>query len=199
MKEFFKKKKAMIITLALLVGIVATASTVALMTASTGSVTNIFKAADVNTHIDEEVDDQPVKPDTSILKIPVVVNDGPSNAFIRARVTISPSTSGVKLLAGSWSALTGEDKVFTQTSEVYNGTAFATNGNWIYCEEDGFYYYNLPVKKGDATTSIFDAVVLKENADVTIYQESVLATDVYKLGETVEVSEIQALFEEVNK
>lgn len=199
MKEFFKKKKAMIITLALLVGIVATASTVALMTASTGSVTNIFKAADVNTHIDEEVDDQPVKPDTSILKIPVVVNDGPSNAFIRARVTISPSTSGAKLLAGSWSALTGADKKFTQTGEVYNGTAFATNGNWIYCEADGFYYYNLPVEESDATTSIFDAVVLKENADVTIYQESVLATDVYKLGETVEVSEIQALFEEVNK
>lgn len=212
MKKFFKNKKVFIITLVLAIGIAATAATVAVMTATTGSVHNFFSPADVNTHIEEDVDDQPVKPDTSIVKVPVVVNDGPSNAFIRARITISPSTSGVKLLAGEWSALTGADKVFTQSSEVFNGTAFLDNGNWIYCKEDGFYYYNLPVEarkevaEDEAydenkykTASLFDAVVLSESADVTVYQESVLATDSYELGKTVDVEIIRGLFEKVNE
>lgn len=199
MKKFLKKKKVFIITLALALGIVATAATVAIMTATTGSVQNFFNPADVNTHIEEQVDDQTVKANTSILKAPVVVNDGPSNAFIRARITISPSTSGVKLLAGEWSALTGVDKVFTQKSEVFNGTVFADNGNWIYCQEDGFYYYNLPVQAEDTTASIFDAVVLTESADVTVYQESVLATDKFELGTEVDVETIQDLFEKVNE
>lgn len=199
MKKFLKKKKVFIITLALALGIVATAATVAIMTATTGSVQNFFNPADVNTHIEEQVDDQTVKANTSILKAPVVVNDGPSNAFIRARITISPSTSGVKLLAGEWSALTGADKVFTQKSEVFNGTVFADNGNWIYCQEDGFYYYNLPVQAEDTTASIFDAVVLTESADVTVYQESVLATDKFELDTKVDVKTIRALFEKVNE
>lgn len=199
MKKFLKKKKVFIITLALALGIVATAATVAIMTATTGSVQNFFNPADVNTHIEEQVDDQTVKANTSILKAPVVVNDGPSNAFIRARITISPSTSGVKLLAGEWSALTGADKVFTQKSEVFNGTVFADNGNWIYCQEDGFYYYNLTVQAGDTTASIFDAVVLTESADVTVYQESVLATDKFELDTKVDVKTIRALFEKVNE
>lgn len=199
MKKFLKKKKVFIITLALALGIVATAATVAIMTATTGSVQNFFNPADVNTHIEEQVDDQTVKANTSILKAPVVVNDGPSNAFIRARITISPSTSGVKLLAGEWSALTGADKVFTQKSEVFNGTVFADNGNWIYCQEDGFYYYNIPVQAEDTTASIFDAVVLTESADVTVYQESVLATDKFELDTKVDVKTIRALFEKVNE
>lgn len=199
MKKFLKKKKVFIITLALALGIVATAATVAIMTATTGSVQNFFNPADVNTHIEEQVDDQTVKANTSILKAPVVVNDGPSNAFIRARITISPSTSGVKLLAGKWSAYTGADKIFTQKSEVFNGTDFADNGNWIYCEEDGFYYYNLPVEVDDHTASIFDAVVLKESADVTVYQEAVLATENFELGVTVDISTIQSLFDKVNE
>lgn len=198
-KKFFKNKKVFVITFALALGIAATAVTTATMTDVSGRVINFFDPADVNTHIDEEVDDQVIRPNTSILKAPVVVNDGPSNAFIRARITISPSTSGVKLLAGKWSAYTGADKVFTQKSEVFNGTDFADNGNWIYCEEDGFYYYNLPIEVDDYTTSIFDAVVLKESADVTVYQEAVLATENFKLGETVDISTIQSLFDKVNE
>lgn len=199
MKKFFTKKKISIIILALVLGIAATTATMALMTDVTKEVVNHFNPAKVETHIDEKIDDQPVKPDTAILKSPVIVNDGPSNAFIRARITISPSTSGVMLLAGSWSKTTGADKVFTKSGEVFNGTAFVNNGNWIYCKADGFYYYTLPVESGKSTAAVFDAVVLKENADVTIYQEAVLATDVYSAQETVSVGEIQKLFENVNK
>ena len=49
------------------------------------------------------------------------------------------------------------------------------------------------------TASLFDAVVLSESADVTVYQESVLATDSYELGKTVDVEIIRGLFEKVNE
>ena len=89
------------------------------------------------------------------------------------------------------------------------------DGEWaavIRCEKDGFYYYNLPVEarkevaEDEAydenkykTASLFDAVVLSESADVTVYQESVLATDSYELGKTVDVEIIRGLFEKVNE
>ncbi len=199
MKLFIKNKKVFVITLILLIGIAATSATMAMLTAKTGTVTNIFTPGEINTHIDEEIDDQPVKIDTAVLKSPVIVNDGPSNAFIRARITITPSTAGVKLLAGDWSALEGADKTFSQKTVVYDGTAFADNGDWIYCAEDGFYYYTFPVEEGANTTSLFDAVILTESADVTIYQEAVLANETYALDEHVDVEEIKELFDSVTQ
>ena len=186
-----------VITLALVIGIAATSATMAILHAQTGTISNLFSAGDVNTHIDEDNDDQPVKPDTNILKSPVIVNDGPSNAFIRARITVSPSTAGVELFAGSWSALEGANKTFTQASVVYDGTTFSNNGKWIYYAKDGYYYYTLPVEVGASTTSLFDAVVLKESADVTIYQEAVLADSSYALDEEVDVMELKELFDSV--
>ena len=197
MRQFMKNKKMFVITLALVIGIAATSATMAILHAQTGTISNLFSAGDVNTHIDEDNDDQPVKPDTNILKSPVIVNDGPSNAFIRARITVSPSTAGVELFAGSWSALEGPNKTFTQASVVYDGTTFSNNGKWIYYANDGYYYYTLPVEVGASTTSLFDAVVLKESADVTIYQEAVLADSSYALDEEVDVMELKELFDSV--
>lgn len=189
----------MIIALALVIGVIATAVTVAVVVASTDTLYNKFHAAAVETHIEEELDDQPVKANSHVLKIPQVVNDGKSNAFIRARITITPSDAGVQLMEGEWSAMEGADKVFSQQGVVYNGTTFMDNGNWIYCQEDGFYYYNLPVAVQAATEPLFAAVVLQENADITIYQEAVLAQTIYALDETVEVATIRELFDSVTR
>lgn len=206
MKKFFENKKAFVITLALLIGIVGVGSTMALLSATSNSVINTFASGAVNTHIEEEVDDQPVQANTEILKQPVIVNDGPSNAFIRARITISPSTAGVTLLTGTWDKLDGSDKKFTKKSEVYDGTEFKTNGDWIY--SDGYFYYAKPVSANptdnqNVTSSLFDAVVLAESADVTIYQESVFSGQ-YEPGERVSekddecVKIIKAFFDDVN-
>lgn len=199
MNRIFKNTKSMIVALALVLGAIATAVTVAVVVASSGTIYNNFSAAKVETHIEEELDDQPVKADSYVLKTPKIVNDGESNAFIRARITITPSDAGVQLMAGEWSATEGADKVFTQKHEVYNRTNFCDNGNWIYCQEDGFYYYNLPVASKAATASLFDAVVLQENADITIYQEAVLAKSIYPIDKTVDRSTIQELFESVTR
>lgn len=199
MNKLLKSTKSMIIALALVIGVIATAVTMAVVVASTDTLYNKFHVAEVETHIEEKLDDQPVKANSHVLKIPQVINDGKSNAFIRARVTITPSDAGVWLMEGEWSALEGADKVFSQQGIVYNGTTFMDNGNWIYCQEDGFYYYNLPVAAQAATESLFDAVVLQENADITIYQEAVLAQNIYALDETVEVATIRELFDSVTR
>lgn len=207
MKKFFENKKAFVITLALLIGIVGVGSTMALLSATSNSVINTFASGAVNTHIEEEVDDQPVEPEKAILKQPVIVNDGPSNAFIRARITISPSDAEVTLLAGTWDKLDGSDKKFTEESKVFNGTEFRTNGDWIY--SDGYFYYAKPVSADTAddknvTASLFDAVVLNENADITIYQESVFSGQ-YETGKRVSekddecVKIIKAFFDDVNE
>lgn len=197
MKNIIKNKKVFVIALVLLCGIAVTSTTLAMLTDRTGVVTNLFSAGDVNTHIEEKIDDQPIAADTAILKRPVVVNEGPSNAFIRARLTITPSSAGVKLLAGEWSAFEGADKEFLQTAVVYDENGFSNNGNWLYCEEDGFYYYTLPIAEGEQTASLFDAVMLNESADVTVYQEAVLAHDTYSLTENVEIDKLKDLFDSV--
>ena len=154
--------------------------------------------------IEEKVDDQPVKTDTAMLKQPVVVNEGPSNAFVRARITITPSDAGVTLLAGTWSKETEADKAFTQSSVVFDGTDFTSNGDWVYY--NGYFYYTKPLKAPNSetdtvnvqTTTLFDAVKLEKSADVTIYQESVFSED-YEPGVSVDVEKIEALFLEIEK
>mgnify|MGYP006866801649 CR=1 FL=1 len=47
MKEIWKKKKIFVITIALIVGIIGTAATFAIITATAGTVTNTFQAAKV--------------------------------------------------------------------------------------------------------------------------------------------------------
>ena len=54
MKEIWKKKKIFVITIALMVGIIGTAATFAIITATAGTVTNTFQAAKVATEIEEE-------------------------------------------------------------------------------------------------------------------------------------------------
>ena len=54
MKEIWKKKKIFVITIALIVGIIGTAATFAIITATAGTVTNSFQAAKVTTEIEEE-------------------------------------------------------------------------------------------------------------------------------------------------
>jgi hypothetical protein len=201
-KEFMKNRKVFVLVFLLAVGIIGVfggKSTWAYLTANSFSLTNFFKPADVNSHIEEVVDDQPVKPGTKMLKKPVIINDGPSNSFIRARITVSPSTADVKLLSGSWSATTGANKVFTQYGIVYDGQNYTTNQSWVYNPADGFFYYVYPVAVGAKTASLFDAIVVDQNVDISIYQESVLATSQFPLGKSVDLSKIEALFDKVSQ
>lgn len=193
-----KKNIRIIVSLALVLGILSVGSTMAILTNSSNTVTNTFEAASIKTQIVEELDTKPVTADTQMLKEVKIKNIDKSNCFIRARITITPSTAGVKLYAGQWSDYKAENKSFDQKGIVYDGSSFATNGLWIYNEEDGFFYFTKPVVKDATTDSLFDAIALSDNADVTIYEEAVFAQPgTFKADTAYSVKEIKAVFAEL--
>ena len=198
MKYLWKTKKVFLITVLLIVGILGTATTFALLTSATGTVVNRFSVGDVNTHIDEEFDGK-VEAGATIKKTPAIVNDGPSPAFIRARITISPSTD-LELLYGDWT-----DGRFTSSGNKLEQSANVNMHNWSYNEVDGFYYYHVvtaPDTDYEVTETLFDAVEIgtsvKQNFDITIYQEAVFAEG-YEAGAVVDTDVMVAAFAAVNK
>ena len=199
MKYLWKTKKVFLITVLLIVGILGTATNFALLTSATEPVVNRFSVGDVNTHIKEEFDGK-VEAGATIKKTPAIVNDGPSPAFIRARITISPATD-LELLYGDWT-----DGNFTSADKKLEKSSDINMHNWSYNEADGFYYYHVvtaPKTKYAVTTTLFDAVKIgnsvKQSFDSTIYQEAVYAEG-YEAGDVVaETGVIAALFEAVNK
>ena len=199
MKYLWKTKKVFLITVLLIVGILGTATTFALLTSATGPVINRFSVGDVNTHIEEEFDGK-VEAGATVKKTPVIVNDGPSPAFIRARITISPATD-LELLYGDWT-----DGNFTSADKKLEKSSDINMHNWSYNKADGFYYYHVvtaPDTDYEVTETLFDAVKIgisvKQNFDITIYQEAVFAEG-YEAGDVVvETDVIAAMFEAVNK
>ena len=174
--RFFKLHKKAVITLVscLLIG-AGVVGTYATLTAVTGSVVNKFTGEEINTSITEEFPPQDVTPGTTLKKDVKITNDGPSDAFIRARVTISPDKA-VEFLG--------------------------TDDKWSYSQKDGWFYYKEVVAVGDSTTSIMTNIklpsTLSENFDVTVYQEAV-GTGKYKPGDDVPITDIQDAFNNVTK
>ena len=109
MKEIWKKKKIFVITIALMVGIIGTATTFAIITATAGTVTNTFQAAKVATEIEEEFEGG-IRAGSTVKKNPSVKNTGISDAFVRVRITISPEQTEVTLLNGTWSGTAFSEK-----------------------------------------------------------------------------------------
>lgn len=199
MREILKKKKTLICAIALVIGIFGTTATFAVIKATTNAVTNTFEAGDVKTRIDEEVDPTVTK-DSTVKKTPKITNEGKSDAFVRARITISPEKTKVKLLVGTW-----KDKNFTSKGEALKGNKndlFDADGNgygW-YLADDGWYYYNTPIANGKSTETLFDAVEVGDvdkNFDITIYQEAVYSGG-YNAGDKVNLDIIKAAFDAVN-
>ena len=90
MKEIWKKKKIFVITIALMVGIIGTAATFAIITATAGTVTNTFQAARVATEIEEEFEGG-IRAGSTVKKNPSVKNTGISDAFVLCPVFVCPS------------------------------------------------------------------------------------------------------------
>lgn len=199
MREILKKKKTLICAIALVIGIFGTTATFAVIKATTNTVTNTFEAGEVKTRIDEEVDPTVTKYST-VKKTPKITNEGKSDAFVRARITISPEKTNVTLLAGTWN---GEN--FTETSKALKGKEndlfdADDDGFGWYLAADGWYYYNTPIAKGKSTDTLFDAVKVGDvdkNFDITIYQEAVYSGG-YNAGQTVDLDTIKAAFDAVN-
>lgn len=174
--------KKLVLVAFLVVAIAATGITYAYLKTNTDTLKNEYTIGEITTRIDED----PSINGSTIKKDPKVVNEGPNDAIVRMRVTISP-------------------KEIKEYLEKENAIDYDTK-NWKYNEEDGFWYYQkvLPYDTENVdlnvTTPLFTKVtkLTDENGkiiekfkqvkdfQITLYQESVQATVWNKKGEKLE-------------
>ena len=159
MKRIFNgsggRKTALILSLCLIFAL-AVGTTFALLKANTEPVTNTFTAAKSGTDIVEELDGSQK---TSI----IVKNTGTPVSYVRVKLVMN------------W--VDGDGNV---SAEPVNITPSIT-GNWF--EQDGIYYYKMPVAANDGETTNLLATPITEPADkpagchleVTVLAESIQA------------------------
>lgn len=179
MKILKKINKKLVLLAFLVIAIAATGITYAYLKTNTENLNNKFTVGEITTNIEED----PKVNGTVIEKNPKVVNEGPNDAIVRMRVTISPK----------------EIKDYLEKNSAIN----YDKDNWKYNESDGFWYYQkvLPYDSEDSNKSITTPLFTKvtgltdENGNIinefkeikefqiTLYQESVQATVWNKNGD----------------
>lgn len=197
MKPLFKSKISLWASILALVVIIGVGATLALMSSSSNAVTNSFTAADIDTEIEEVLTDGN--------KQVSITNNGPSDAYVRARIMVSGvNPENVKIVSAA-PETPDADKVYLvmQNNGNENGkwTKEVANSNDTY--SDDFYYYlgvleaNNPSKNSSA--NLLEKVVLGKDLQgedflntfsVTIYHESVLA-----INKTVDLATVKAAFD----
>lgn len=159
----------------LLVAMVLVGGTMAYLTASDTAVVNEFKLADVQTEIDEPDGGKPEE------KAPVVVSNGESEVYVRARAVVVTGE-------GSSVPVSENDLHIRYNDQSYSGSQNGWKNDqdaYWFKADDGWYYYNQPLAKGERTEPLFDGVdniTQWENPasvkfDIYVYHESVLATE----------------------
>lgn len=161
MKRIFNgsggRKTALILSLCLIFAL-AVGTTFALLKANTDPVTNTFTAAKSGTDIVEELDGSQK---TSI----IVKNTGTAVSYVRVKLVMN-------WVSGDGKTISGEP---VNIDVTYDTT------NWF--EQDGIYYYKMPVAANDGETTNLLATPITEPADkpagchleVTVLAESIQA------------------------
>ena len=162
MKRIFNgsggRKAALILSLCLIFAL-AVGTTVALLKANTAPVTNTFKAATSETHVDVE--------DSGNEKTGIfVTNKGTATSYVRVKLVMN------------W--------VDDATENIVSGDNLPTvelnkDDGWF--EKGGIYYYKMPVGPKDSTTNLLQEgkPIKQENApngchlEVTVLAESIQA------------------------
>lgn len=157
MKRIFNgsggRKTALILSLCLIFAL-AVGTTFALLKANTAPVENTFTAAKSGTDIVEKLDGSQK---TSI----AVKNTGTAVSYVRVKLVMN------------W--VDGDGNV---SAEPVNITPSIT-GNWF--EQDGIYYYKMPVAAKDFTTNLLKTPITQDAApegyhlEVTVLAESIQA------------------------
>lgn len=192
-KELMKnmKHKKLILSAVLVLGIAGVGSTFAILTSATGSLSNSFKTQALQTEIVEEFPEVTIEVNKDVVKVVAVENESTSanSAYIRARFTVSPDSvlkdngGSVVIKAGDVEITTLDlkDVVIDTEAFVTKEEAKQTGGTWVYCKEDGFFYFTSSVAPGNQTEALISAVVIgdasEEAFDITIYEESVVGVD----------------------
>lgn len=204
------KHKRLILSALLIVGIAGVGSTAAILTSATGSLVNRFGTQALQTEIVEEFPEVVIEVNEDIVKVVAVENktESANYAYIRARLTVSPD-SVLKDNGGSVVIKAGDTEITTldMNSVTIDTQKFVTeeeekqtDGTWIYCKEDGFFYFTSSVAPGSQTEALISSVVIgdasEEAFDITIYQESVVGVE----DQTdLSIEEIQEAFASADK
>ena len=183
---------------ALVLGLVVVNDTFALMTAPAKSVINTFSIAEIDTGIDETL--------TEGNKQVSITNQGPSDAYIRARIMVSGVTAEqVSIVVDEPQNLESE-KVYLVMKN--NGD---TNGKWYKEEElndnkysEDFYYYLGVVTAKGSTSNLLEKVVFGSALEsdqeflagfnITVYHESVLAIEKPGEGQNPDLNMVKRAF-----
>lgn len=197
MKPFFKSKISLWASVLALVIVIGVGVTMALSAVNSNLVNNTFAVADIDTEIDEVLDNGN--------KQVSITNNGPSDAYVRARIMVSGvNPENVEIVSEE----PAEGDVAADTVYLVmqnNGTGDKqwtkedsdTNGNY----SDDFYYYLGVLAKDQKSKNLLEKVVLgktlAEDQDfldtfsVTIYHESVVATN---QPETITIDTVMGVF-----
>lgn len=181
MKPLFKSKISLWASILALVVIIGVGVTMALSAVNSNLVNNTFAVADIDTEIEE-------KGLTEGNKQVSITNNGPSDAYVRARIMVSGvNPENVKIVSAA-PETPDADKVYLvmQNNGNENGkwTKEVDNSNDTY--SDDFYYYLDVLTKDESSKNLLEKVVLGSNLQkedfldtfsVTIYHESVVATN----------------------
>lgn len=157
MKRIFNgsggRKTALILSLCLIFAL-AVGTTFALLKVNTDPVTNTFTAAKSGTDIVEELDG-------SLKKSIIVQNTGTAVSYVRVKLVMN------------W-----VDESGNVSAEPVNITPSITD-DWF--EQDGIYYYKMPVAAKDFTTNLLKTPITQDAApegyhlEVTVLAESIQA------------------------
>lgn len=129
-----------------------------------------------------EVEADDLYPGEAVAKDPTVKNEGKNPAFVRVKV------DGLEN--------------FTYRTDYVEGKL---GTNWVYNDEDGYFYYDGVLAAGDTTDALFDQIVLNTNVGngngetghIMVYAEAVQAQGAktkWADVQNMEVSEIAAWF-----
>lgn len=210
--EFIRqtKYKKLILSAILVLGIAGVGSTVAILTSATGSLANSFKTQALHTEIVEDFPEVVIEVNKDIVKVVAVENQNESAnaAYIRARLVVSPDSvlvgngGSVVIKAGDTeiTTLAVDDMTIDTQRFVTDQTEKQTDGTWIYCKEDGFFYYTSAVSPGAQTEGLITSVIIgdasEEAFDITVYEESVVGVE----NETnLSIEKMQEAFNKADK
>lgn len=180
MKPLFKSKISLWASVLALVIVIGVGVTMALSAVNSNLVNNTFAVADIDTEIDEVLDNGN--------KQVSITNNGPSDAYVRARIMVSGVNPGNVVIVDKVPTTVEANKVYLvmQNNGNENGkwTKEVDNSNDTY--SDDFYYYLDVLTKDESSKNLLEKVVLGSNLQkedfldtfsVTIYHESVVATN----------------------
>lgn len=178
MKPFFKSKISLWASVLALVIVIGVGVTMALSAVNSNPVNNTFAVADIDTEIDEVLDNGN--------KQVSITNNGPSDAYVRARIMVSGVNPGNVVIVDKVPTTVEANKVYLvmQNNGIgdkqWTKEDSNTNGNY----SDDFYYYLDVLTKDESSKNLLEKVVLGKDLQgedflntfsVTIYHESVLA------------------------